>query len=938
MIHLLTALILFSSPIPPSEHDPLAEGFRNPPARSRMRMFWRIFGPSWEPKEIDYQLDLLKSAGIGGVTAFFFYPVALDDPARGIKNEPYLSPAFLKTLKYASQAAKRRGIRFSVSGGTGWPFGGPSVKLEDAAQRIRREVIQPESDGTFRVPALKPGERVVAAFIRGLNVTPMIRGEHIRIPNEMPERHSSTLNTQLSKLNLYVSGPTNMRVKRPALGGEGLVVSHYDWGAAKKYLESAVLPMIRQGGIESIFCDSLEVYNSNWTPDLPAEFRKRRGYELIPNLDKLFDGDPDVRFDFWRTLAELTEERFTKPVAEWCHKHGVKLEMEAYGTPPNPLTAAQYIDTPCGEQYEWKGFSFSRWAASGGHLAGKRIISAEAWTWLGIPNRMADSLSDFKLASDMHFLAGINDLLGVDFPYSPRSVPAPGWIPYYGPFMNQNNPQWPYFHAFVDYVNRCQWMLRQGKPVTHVAVYLPVEDKLATGPLEQMPLNFLIRDHFVTGKPTGEFSLVNARKHHSNLLHGLLERGFSFDGVDFWTLVRKATVSDGKLVCGDGEYSVLILPNLIGVDLHALKKIAEFCNEGGTVVAIGRPPDRMYGEQRDPEYGMFRSLVSGLFGQAEIQGRWHRFGKGAVVSISDEEMADQYWLRELDSSKDFPEAMLSRSDPFNPEKDEEYRLSQTTFAHRQTADADIYFVASLSDEPGWVHCSFRTSRRYPSASYWDPVRGLILALKTKSDRESWNHGFSHDLSIYLPPRASGFVVLSKRPFTAGAPVQTDMLRRRVVLPDRGGWSVSFEGPDPPAVRTIHDLDSWTKWPESRFFSGQAAYSTEFEWSGPAPKRSFIRLGEVHEAAEVRVNGKKAGVAWCPPFEVDVTGLIHSGRNTLEITVGNLSVNRFLGLPDEDLRPLRAAYGNRFPDPEEKRVMKEPAPSGLLGPVELLYSK
>ena len=56
-------------------------------------------------------------------------------------------------------------------------------------------------------------------------------------------------------------------------------------------------------------------------------------------------------------------------------------------------------------------------------VPGERIIGTEAWTWLGIPNRLADTLSDMKLASDLHVLAGENDLTGVDFAYSPRSVP-----------------------------------------------------------------------------------------------------------------------------------------------------------------------------------------------------------------------------------------------------------------------------------------------------------------------------------------------------------------------------------------------------------------------------------------------------------------------------------------------------------------------------------
>src|SRR5438105_2906483 len=105
MMSLFLASLLLIHPIH-QKVDTLEAGFRSPPPECRMRMFWRIFGPAWEPKEIDYQLGLIKSAGIGGVVAFFFYPVALDDPAKGIKNERFLSPAFLKTLRYASHKAK----------------------------------------------------------------------------------------------------------------------------------------------------------------------------------------------------------------------------------------------------------------------------------------------------------------------------------------------------------------------------------------------------------------------------------------------------------------------------------------------------------------------------------------------------------------------------------------------------------------------------------------------------------------------------------------------------------------------------------------------------------------------------------------------------------------------------------------------------------------
>jgi hypothetical protein len=81
---------------------------------------------------------------------------------------------------------------------------------------------------------------------------------------------------------------------------------------------------------------------------------------------------------------------------------------------------------------------------------------------------------------------------------------------------------------------------------------------------------------------------------------------------------------------------------------------------------------------------------------------------------------------------------------------------------------------------------------------------------------------------------------------------------------------------------------------------------------------------------VAVNGHRAGAVWTPPYEVEIGPSLRTGANTLEITVGNLPVNRVLGLPDPDLGALRAVHGARFPAPEEKQLMERPAPSGLIG--------
>ena len=450
----LTLLLLLSTPGRAQLNaDPIAEGFADVPTSARIRMFWRIFGPAWTRIDIDEQLRQLQRAGVGGVMTCFTYPVAVNNPSINIQNVPFLSPPFLDTLRYAAESAKSKNIAFGVGGGTGWPFGGPTVTLADSAQKLRREILARSANGTgYVLPELREGESVLSAFCGHKDVTNRIQGNRVVVKS--PET---------AGCQVFIVGPTYMKVKRPSLGAEGYVVDHCNKDATLRYLNSVVSPMLAaapKGLIQSVFCDSLEVYNANWTRGLPGEFQQRRGYALLPRLPELFDDHaPDarsLRFDFWRTLAELAEERFAQSVYAWCRQRGVAFALEAYGTPPMGFTTARFCDVPWGEQYEWKGFSFSRFASSGAHLAGKNIIGAEAWTWAGIPNRLADSLSDLKLCSDLHFLSGENELTGVDFPYSPSAEPAPGWMPYYGPVMNQNNPQWPFFHYLADYVSRCQ--------------------------------------------------------------------------------------------------------------------------------------------------------------------------------------------------------------------------------------------------------------------------------------------------------------------------------------------------------------------------------------------------------------------------------------------------------------------------------------------------
>jgi hypothetical protein len=91
---------------------------------------------------------------------------------------------------------------------------------------------------------------------------------------------------------------------------------------------------------------------------------------------------------------------------------------------------------------------------------------------------------------------------------------------------------------------------------------------------------------------------------------------------------------------------------------------------------------------------------------------------------------------------------------------------------------------------------------------------------------------------------------------------------------------------------------------------------------------------VREGAVVYVNGRRAGAVWCPPYAVEVTGLLKNGENQIKIEAGNLALN-YMADPQHplpDYTALNQVYGNRF-QPQGMNLIQV-TPSGLMGPIQL----
>jgi hypothetical protein len=118
-------------------------------------------------------------------------------------------------------------------------------------------------------------------------------------------------------------------------------------------------------------------------------------------------------------------------------------------------------------------------------------------------------------------------------------------------------------------------------------------------------------------------------------------------------------------------------------------------------------------------------------------------------------------------------------------------------------------------------------------------------------------------------------------------------------------------------------------PGIRYFSGIATYRSGFDLpQASAAKSVVLDLGSVGDVAEVRINGLSVGTLWHPPYRVDIGSAVRAGRNTIEVRVANLWVNRLIG----DAQPN--AEKVTFTTLPTYRADAPLRTSGLIGPVVL----
>ena len=949
---LLAPVLIAQTPSPSIET--LRKDFANPPNEARPMVRWWWFGAAVVKPEILRELQQMKADGIQGAELAFVYPEVLDDPAKGLKNLAFLSPEMLDDVNYAQSEGRKLGLRIDVTLCSGWPYGGPHITLEEAATHLRTaEIAVPAGATTVAIPTLAEGksitelgkmrfmidgqpklavgDSIVSAVIAttiALAPAPP-RGERGGGRNAGPApvpwdaATAQPLQVSGTQITVAVSGVprtavffiqshTGQEVKRAAVDADGWVLDPFSHDAVAKHLEKIGEPLVKAFGSTppyAIFSDSLEAYGSDWTPNLPTEFRKRRGYDLIPHLPELVAGGTpaadNIRHDYGVTLTELINENYLKQIADWAVAHHTKFRSQTYGEPAVTFSSQNIPQLAEGEGPQWRAFSTLRWATSANHVFNHDVTSGETFTWLHSPVFRATPL-DMKTEADIDFIMGENQIICHGWPYSApdEEVPEPGWSLYAAASFNNHNPWHPVMPAVTAYIGRMSYLMRQGQPANQVAILLPTDDAWA---------GFRPTQTTVTG--------AMQRLITPALMTAILSAGYNADFIDAEAIDK----------VGLGTHQILVVPATDRIPLETLKKIAAFTAAGGKVIAIGRAPSI------DPEGKTLPELTT-------LSKRLFDAANSSLVA----------------SESALPAALVNAAKPdFTLPGDDATARTQLGFIRRRLPTADVYFVVNTGNQPIDTTASFSTT--HTTAETWEPDNATIASASAEG------------LPIHLAPYESRVFVFSDGPSTAKPEVHPGGLNgtldistawnvnftgihKSVSEGDLTDWtkddstlhysgeavySRDFSIKSAPAKTVFltvaggKALPGAPNSPPEHAPLGPDGLPNPLV-TRPGPGMHAYYDGPIREAALVVINGQPAGALWHPPYRLDVTKLLKVGTNHIEIHVFNTALNAWSALSAHDYKPLIAKYGDRFQMQDMDKVA--PIPSGILGSVRLVAAE
>ncbi|MCX6897119.1 MAG: glycosyl hydrolase [Verrucomicrobia bacterium] len=786
-----------------------------PTKESRPWSYWWWMGSAVDKENLTKELTRYRDAGWGGVHIIPIYG------AKGWESKfiEYLSPQWMEMLRHTVSEARRLGMDVDMTTGTGWCFGGPNVPPQEASAQVVAKIVEEGGKKVFQIS----------------------------------------------------QKPTS-KVKRPAAGGEGYMLNPLYADAIRHWLGRFTEAFARYDGPKprAQYHDSFE-YRVDWSPDLLAQFEKRRGYRLQSEFPAFFGRETNDRVarlkcDYRETISDMMIEDSMPLWFNWCRERGFLTRNQAHGSPGNLLDLYALADIPETEMFHTDRRPLvAKFASSAAHVAGHNLVASETGTWL--KEHFTETLADVQGLLDDLFVSGINHVIFHGTCYSPDEAGWPGWLFYASTEMNPRNSIWRDVPTLAGYIARCQSVLQAGRPDNDVLVYWPIYDvwHKAAGLAENLTVHGA---GWFGGQPIGK------------LAEKLWARGFTFDYI-----------SDRQLAALKPAGRVIVVPTTEHIPLKTMEHLLRLAEGGAKVIFDEALPKDVPG---------LRTLEAR---QAELKKLLER--ANGCVQVGD------------------AEALLARAGVAREQMVDHTGL---LFIRRKLDGGRYYFIANRSDKPvdGWLPLATKAK----SVTIMDPMTGCAGVASLADGSKVYVQlapGDSVVLRTFADRTLDGPAWAYWKP--AGDPVTLSGSWKVKFL--RGGPAL------PPAFGTAKlsswtELGG----KEAQRFAGTALYTLTFD-APAAGAGWWLDLGNVCQSARVRLNGSDLGTAIKPPFRVAVDALKQKGNMLdVEVTNVSANRIRDLdrrGMKWHNFYDIGFVNINYKPFDASNWPL---ADSGLLGPVTL----
>jgi len=922
---------LFSAPLnttPPI--NSLYSVFKDPESIYYPFVRWWWNGDKIEKDEITRELRLLKDAGISGVEINpIKFPAKTDD--LGKHSVSWLSDEWIELLRFTFEEAKSLGITCDLLVGSGWPFGGEWLEEEERSQIVvigTKALQGPMEFETSLSELFDEAEPTIYSPFKekkmemlSVNLFPSIVNRAEDVIDISDKIANGYIKCKIPDgpyvLYALVKIRGFMQVIQGAPGATGPVLNHFNKEAVKKYLSRMSLAITEKLGslsshVRSFFCDSLELEGANWCEDMPSEFQKRKGYDLVPWLPFLLykitamgntfvfdygvkygaefeDMIQRVRYDFELVKAELLKERFFDSFISWCKENNVRSRAQAYGRGYFPLEGSFDADIPECETWIRPGLGtemsesdyrigraytvVNKYVSSASHLKGKQHTSCEELT--NIHMVFNESLELMKIASDQSVLSGVTHSILHGFNYSPPRALFPGWV-IYGSFINEKNPWWKYFHHFTKYKARLSALLQRTTMFADIAV-LPATADLWS----------------IYGAQNDPFPAVMQPAWQTLIWESIHQNGHGCDYISE-KIIQDAMIQSGFLHYGPRKYHTIFLTQVERMEPATAKKLFDLVASGGRAFCIESYPKKSPG------------LKDHLQRDSELQGWINKLTtfSDRFILLKKPDNNFTSWFRAIQEKyKIIPYVRIDSPNHF---------LSQVRYQSNET-EILIITNSSLNYNYDIVIVPSTDISSGKQTWTWDPETG-------ERYRISANRG---SIKLEMGPADLKVLVFDKE--KQGTPYRPAKRAGMKSLKIKNSWSLTGNHVNGKTIKKeiniLKDLKEIPGWVN---FCGSLIYSSNFELNAEN-KIEWINLGKVFGVSELLINGENAGTKWHGKRIYQIGKFLKRGNNKIEVHLTTTMGNYMKSLTDN---PIAQFWTN------EGRTIQPLQPMGMLGPVSI----